>query len=152
MAAFATTWRELKCTKARSAQHVLKLMRTWGTLCSYFPGFWKRERGLRPYGKAPSLPRALGDAYSLQERMGCCDWSHHWGGGQIKLHEARRRKKRKLSERGSGGVVGCKGCDCPPRSNAERWFPRGDYSWGRPCYRTSAGDFSRYCQKWSSPT
>ena len=36
----------------QSAHHALKLMRTWGTLCSYAPGFGKRNKGLGPYGKA----------------------------------------------------------------------------------------------------
>ena len=38
------------------------------------------------------------------ERIGCCDWSRHRGGEQIKLHNARRRKERKPPERGPGGV------------------------------------------------
>ena len=49
------------------------------------------------------------------ERMGCCDWSRHRGGGQIKLHKARRGRERKPPDRGPGGVEGRK-----------RRFPRGE--------------------------
>ena len=56
-----------ECTKARSAQHVLKLMRTWGTFCSYAPGFGKREKVLGSYGK-PLTPEGIGRCLLSSQR------------------------------------------------------------------------------------
>ena len=67
MAAFAATSTELECTKVRSAQHILKLMRMWGTFCSYSPGFGKRER-FRALWEGPLTPEGIGRCLLSSQR------------------------------------------------------------------------------------
>ena len=57
------------------------------------PRFREERERFRTLWESPLTSEGIGTLFT--ERMGCCDWSRHRGGGQIKLHKARRRKKRK---------------------------------------------------------